>query len=382
MPTIEPATRRRAARRVPPAPPAPSPRGGLPRTPWIVAWALLLAGAALASTQADPPTPTPTPTPAPPAAATATPAAAQDGGTAPAEQGVAADREPWVKRLRRWTHRTVVGSAAWFDGLFGDERIDDDVYVSRAWLTGFASWDEEDGVSPGLRLRARFVFPQMERKLGLLIGRGDADDRLSETDPGSSGLDRLPGSESDTVAGLEYVPLQGTGSRLSFSAGARIADPLDPYVRGRFRHLMPIGDDALVRFRQTVFWRDSIGFGTTSAVDVERRRARGFLVRWTNALTVSEASAEVEYDVGLTVYHALGERSALAWHSWVTGDSGFEVPTREYGIDLAFRRRLNWWWLIGEVRAGRAWRRELLADDRHGVWLAGVGVEMQLGPTP
>ena len=353
---------------------ASHPWGSRPAALLLAGMLWLALGVARASAQAtDAPSPTPTPTPSP-ADATA-PGTPEAGATEP-------PKVPWIKRLRGWAHRTVVGSAAWFDGLFGDERADDDVYVSRAWLTGFASWDEEDGVSPGLRLRARFVFPQMERKLGLLIGRGDADDRLSETDPGSSGLDRLPGSESDTVAGLEYVPLQGTGSRLSFSAGARIADPIDPYVRGRFRHLFPIGNDALIRLRQTVFWRDSKGFGTTSAVDVERRRAGGFFVRWTAAGTVSEASHEVEYSAGVTVYHGLGSRSALAWHGWVGGETGLEVPTREYGADVAYRRRLKWSWLIGEVRVGRAWRREQVVDTRHEVLLARIGLEIQLGGPP
>ena len=335
---------------------------------WLVLAATPAAGPA-AGAQPAAPTPTPTPTP---------PAAAAQVTAVPPE----APKVPWIARLREWAHHTVAGSAAWFDGLFGDVRADDDVYISRAWLTGLLAWDEEDGVSPRLRLRARYVFPQMERRLGVLIGRGDVDDVLSPTDPGGGGLERLPETERDTVAGLEYVPLQGAGSRLAFSAGARIADPIDTYVRGRYRHLFPVGDDALLRFRQTVFWRDSKGFGTTSAVDLERRRHDGFLLRWSVAGTVSEKSDGMEFDTGITAYHSLGSSSALAWHGWVTGESAAPVPTREYGADLAYRRRLNWPWLIGEVRAGHAWRREQLAEQRHGVWLAGIGVEMQLGSTP
>ena len=339
----------------------------------VLAAALWLALAAVpaAGQTADPRPPEPTPTATPPAATAQT-------DEAPAEP----PKVPWVARLREWAHHTVAGSAAWFDGLFGDVRADDDVYVSRAWLTGFVTWDEEDGVSPRLRLRARYVFPQMERKLGLLVGRGDVDDILSPADPGGGELQRLPDADRDTVAGLEYVPLQGAGSRLSFSAGARIADPIDTYVRGRYRHLFPVGDDALLRFRQTVFWRDSEGFGTTSGVDLERRRKDGFLFRWSVAGTVSEKSDGMEFDSGITIYHSLGTLSALAWHGWVTGESAAPVPTREYGVDLAFRRRLKWAWLIGEVRGGHAWRREQLAAERDGVWLAGIGVEMQLGSTP
>jgi hypothetical protein len=343
-----------------------------------VACLLLVLAVARAAAQADgqqPPAPTPTPSPAP-----------ETASSPAAEAPPAETEEPptvaWVGRLRAWAHRTIAGSAAWFDGLFGDLRADDDVYVSRAWLSGFLTWDEEDGVRPGARLRARYVFPQMQRKLGLLVGRGDADELLSPTDPGGGGLDRLPDSERETVAGLEYVPMQGTGSRLSFSAGARIANPIDPYVRGRFRQLFPIGNDALVRFRQTVFWRDSQGFGTTSAVDLERRRKSGFLLRWSVAGTLSEVSDGVAFDTGLTVYHALGPISALAWHGWVAGETAAPVPTREYGLDLSYRRRLKWPWLIGELRAGRAWRREERTDMRHGVWLAGIGFEMQLGSTP
>ena len=348
---------------------------------WYLAAALCVAFSAgpAAGQAADPTPPGPTPTPTP--AAVDTPAA-EEVVEAPFEGPPEPPKEPWVKRLRAWAHHTVAGSAAWFDGLFGDVRVDDDVYVSRAWLTGLVSWDEEDGVSPGVRLRARYVFPQMERKLGLLVGRGDADDLLSPADPAGGAIDRLPESERETVAGLEYVPLQGTGSRLSFSAGARIADPIDPYVRGRYRHLFPVGDDGLVRFRQTVFWRDSEGFGTTSAVDVEHRGASGFLVRWSLEGTVSEVSDGMKFDSGVTVYHSLGTRSALAWHGWLAGQSAAPVPTREFGLDLAYRRRLRWPWLIGEVSAGRAWRRERPADERHGVWLAGIAVEMQLGQTP
>lgn len=342
---------------------------------------LLAALPAAAATARTTPDQQATPTPAP------TPQPAETGDTAPTPQEPAPEaggqqpRPPWIKRLREWAHRTVAGSAAWFDGLFGDERVDDGVYVTRAWLTGYLAWDEDDGLEPKLRLRARFVFPQMERKLGLLIGRGDDDDRFSGMEAGGSAIDRLPGAENDTVAGLEYVPLEGTGSRLSFSAGARIASPIDPYVRARYRHLLPLGENALLRFRQTVFWRDTKGFGTTSAIDIERRRSKGFLLRWNVSGTVSEADDGLAYNTGVTVYRALGSESALAWHGWVAGESAAPVPTREYGVDVEFRQRLMWWWLIGGVRVGHAWRREELIDDRHGVWLAAVGLEMQLGPT-
>jgi hypothetical protein len=320
-------------------------------------------------------TSTPTPTPAP---AVAPPA--------PGAVGAATGEEPpklaWISRLRSWAHRTVAGSAAWFDGLFGDVRADDDVYVSRAWLTTYVTWDQEEGVSPSLRLRARYVFPQMERKLGILLGRGDVDDLVSTTGPAGGGLDYVPESERDTVAGLEYVPIQGSGSRLSFSAGARIADPIDPYVRARFRQLVPIGDDALFRFRQTMFWRETQGFGTTTAIDLERRRKRGFLLRLSLSGTFSEVTDGVKVGTQLTAYRWLDERAAIACHAWTEGETEAPVPTREYGLDLAYRRRLRWAWLIGEISAGHAWRREQLADPRHGVWLAGVGVEMQLGSTP
>jgi hypothetical protein len=322
--------------------------------------------------------PVPDPTPA----GEATPAAPPAAAPAVAGDDHPLPRAPWIARLRSWAHRTVAGSAAWFDGLFGDVRADDDVYVSRAWLTTYVTWDQEEGVAPALRLRARYVLPQMERRLGILIGRGDIDEMVSTTGPAGGGLDYLPESERDTVAGLEYVPIEGRGGRLSFSAGARIADPIDPYVRARFRQLVPMGDDALFRFRQTVFWRETQGFGTTTAFDLERRRKRGFLVRLSLSGTVSEVTDGVDVGTELTTYRWLDERSAVACHVWTDGETGAPVPTREYGVDLAYRRRLRWPWLIGEISAGHAWRREELADPRHGVWLAGVGVEMQLGSTP
>ncbi|MEW6338075.1 MAG: hypothetical protein AB1625_11835 [Acidobacteriota bacterium] len=333
-----------------------------------------------AGTQADgQATPASTPTPTPAGAPETAPAAAEGECAAAGEE---ARRLAWISRLRSWAHRTVAGSAAWFDGLFGDVRADDDVYVSRARLTTYVTWDQEDGVSPAQRLRARYVFPQMERKLGILLGRGDVDDLVSATDPAGGGLDHLAESENETVAGLEYAPTQGKGSRLSFSAGARIADPIDPYARVRFRRLVPIGDDALFRFRQTVFWRETQGFGTTTSFDIERRREGGFLLRLSLSGTISEVTDGVDVGSELTAYRWLDERSAIACHAWAAGETQAPVPTSEYGVDLAYRRRLRWPWLIGELSAGHAWRREVVADPRHGVWLAGVGVEMQLGSTP
>jgi len=86
-----------------------------------------------------------------------------------------AQYESWLDRSQIGLYKTVCGTAAWFDGFFGDSRYDEktgDTY-GRLSLGGF--YDRRDSFDERIRFRGKFAFPAMRARGSVFIVQGDED---------------------------------------------------------------------------------------------------------------------------------------------------------------------------------------------------------------
>jgi hypothetical protein len=351
------------------------------RTPGGAACALALAallGLAAAPSRADEPPPEQA---GPPAPRPHEESAPEDPCKEPGSDGTAI-----VDRMQRGVYYSVCGTAKWFDRLFGTRRADSDSdeTFGRVGLTG--RWNDRDGFDEKLRMRVRFALPAMEDRLKLFFGRADEREAIENQQASIAG-GQVPTSfqrveDESWLLGLGYSKNSRLENGFDFGAGIRIRTPVDPFAKGTYRHNWVFADDVAVRARQTVFWRDSRGWGETTEVAVDRLMTPRVLVRWDNSATLAEDVERIEWASSLTTFQSLGNRRGLAYTAFVGGVVNTDVPIRNYGAELRYRRQLLRKWLFLEARTSLSWPRETLAEDRKINPGVALGFEMYFGPVP
>lgn len=295
----------------------------------------------------------------------------------------AVEQERWLDWIHTKVHRTVCGSALWFDSFFGDARVDDERDATFIRVGAGASWDDREGWDGDYRFRAKVSFPNLENRANVVLGRGSLEEVLSgeaeSFDDPAPVLDEADPEETAWLLGLGFVPLRGEKSRIGLDAGIRLRWPPDPYVRANYRYNLRLSSGALVRFRQTAFWESVEGIGTTSRLDVDRALGPRFLVRLRGTGTVSERAEGLRWQTGLQLYQYLGSAGALRWEGILLGETAREVPFRDAKLRLSYRRNVARDWFFVEVRAGVHWPRDELDEERRATPEAGLGFEIASG---
>ncbi len=303
----------------------------------------------------------------------------------PSEQpGLCGDKPggpAWLDRMQARLYRTSCLSAAWFDGFFGNARFDDEYQATYGSLSVGTLWDQRDQWDPSLRFRLRLRLPQLNDRFNAFIGRSDFEEEATGSRDEFDSLPRQFGRQSDdaVLLGLGYSQPGRGGGYFDGGIGAKLAFPLDPYVRGRYRLALPFFERNVLRLSETLFWQDSEGFGATTRWDLERLLSETFLVRWTSSGTLSQKSDGIRWFSTTTLYHNLGGGRAMAYQVGISGESRRDVPINDYGLRLIYRQSIFKDWLFLELRSSITWPRETLLERRERNLGVGVGLEMQFG---
>ncbi len=164
--------------------------------------------------------------------------------------------------------------------------------------------------------------------------------------------------------GLGYNNRGGTRKGWDYSIGLRLRTPVRVYVKARYRTEVQLGANALLRYRQTLFWRDGTGFGTTSHIDTRRNLSTDNLLRWELIGTVSESTQGPQWFTGNTWYHRLSDQTGISLLTFAKGETDHEVPLHEYGFELTWRRKLAREWLYINVGPSLTWPKLYASQQR------------------
>jgi len=288
-----------------------------------------------------------------------------------------------IEGSRRRLAETFCGATLWFDGLFGGTP---DVESARAVsgrieLSGLHT--DFEGNQGRARLRLNYELPNLERRVRLFLGREDRD-FTADRGEGFAVRSAVFGlqEQDDWLAGLGYSPPGRYFQRVDFGVGMRVKSASEVFVQTRYRRNIFAGDRDVWRFRETVFWENRDGFGTTTRLDWDRVLSPNRLLRWGNIGTVSQESEGLEWRSAIIVYHNLRHLRAWAGELFLRGATAAEVPLREFGGRLIYRQPLRGRYLFGDVIAGYTWPQRYDDDKRTGSAMIGLGVEMLFGHQP
>lgn len=283
----------------------------------------------------------------------------------------------WQEDTREFMRDVTCHSFRWFDGRFGD-----DVDYPEEEVNGLAllraEWNEYEGFDGRVRFRVRAPLPNLDNRWNLIIGRGDEDAFIQDTDVQdatfyNAGI--INRNEDDSLLlGLGGRP-RGGRQGWDWSAGMRLRSRPIPYVRLRWYYYKTFGPETDFRFRQTFFWRSDDGFGATARGDFSHALRPQDVLRWEAVATYSEVSLGTEWYVGQTWYHLLENRRAFSLLAFGTGETaGIEV--RDTGLIFTWRQPFTRDWIWLSYGPTMTWPR-FFPDDRRELSL-GVTVQLEM----
>jgi hypothetical protein len=288
-----------------------------------------------------------------------------------------------LERVRRRLSIAACASSGWLDGLFGDQLRYEEYRETYGSVSAGTLWSDYDGFDPRLRFRIRLQLPQWDERLSAFAGRVGEDDYISDVE---DDFDALPTrqfghlEDESVLLGLGYSNPKRTGNDFDASAGVRVDTPLDPYVRTRYEIVRNFAENYVFSARETLFWQNSEGLGTTTRLILDRALSERFLLRWANLGTYTQETVGLEWYSQMTLFQSVGDRTGLAWQAQVEGATDNEVPLTRTAVRLIMRRQFKHpEWLFLELRGGVAWPREKREEDREATPELGIAIEMQFG---
>jgi len=292
-----------------------------------------------------------------------------------------ADLRAWIDKLHSSLYRFSCSSVSWFDGLFGSRQFEDEYRATHGTITVGGLWSQHSGFDKTLRFRGRFYFPQITQNFNAFIGRADRNDFVDES---RSELFDLPnqfntGLDDSVFVGLGFNEKMKKRGSFDLDAGVRLSDPIDPYVKGSYRYSRPMGEKDLIRLRETIFWQQREGFGTSLLLEWNHVFNRDNLLRWTNSGLFSENSIGMRWYSDLNLYHLVNTERAIAFQVFASGNTLYEVPLANYGTAVIFRQLVWRKWLYLELRTGVDWPRDFLGEERKLNPNVALSFEMRFG---
>jgi hypothetical protein len=289
-------------------------------------------------------------------------------------------KDPFIDRAHNGVFNAVWRSAMRMDQWFGSKESEAAYLQTSGSIAPALLYDQFDGFQPRFRFQVDVPLPQLNERFHAFVGRVNREEYVTERAPASGAFARQygPTEEDETLFGIQYRDPRD-GGHFDADAGLRITSPLDPFVKGSYRFMKGSSQDTLFSFRETVFWQNTEKLGVTSRIDIERILQDVWLLRGTLSGTFSQRSEGVKGYTSLIVMRGFPNRRAIAAELFTTGELDADVPLRNYGVKLAYRRSIMRDWLVLESRVSLTYPREELTQTREASWGVGIGLEMFFG---
>ena len=290
-----------------------------------------------------------------------------------------------VERGQRLLLETLCEATLWADGLFGgDPDVANARNVSgRLEISGTTSqyWGDEYD----LRLRLNYDLPTLERRLKLFLGRDHRDDFVADRRDGIVVRSSVFAAADDNrwLAGLGWSPPGRFREKVDFRVGGDLSESPEVFVQGRYRQNVFVGENAVWRLRETVFYENDDGFGSTTGIDFDRVLTPDMMLRMSANGTWTERTTEgLDWRSSAVLYRNLLRNRAAAAELFVNGETDALVPLREYGARVVYRHPIRRQSLFAELIGGYSWPKEVPGMPRDGSAMVGIGLELLFGRDP
>jgi hypothetical protein len=295
------------------------------------------------------------------------------------------DNEALIDRAQRGVNNVILATVQKTDNLFGTTGLEEEASVNRGRISVGGEWDQRDAFKARVRLKARVQLPALKRRASLVFGRGDADEFVDGT--GDEDVDTLPNrfndfEDDDWLLGVGFSRDAAMRRGWSFGAGVKLTTPVEPYVRATYRWHRTIADSLLWRVEPRFFVQSQRGAGLSLQNTLDYAANENWLLRWWTVAVADDPIEGVAWTTKLAAYRNLTHKSAISYAAYYSGETAYEVPVRDYGVELRFRRQISRDWLFIELLGRVSWPREFIEERRKSNLGVGIEFEMQFGQWP
>ncbi len=285
---------------------------------------------------------------------------------------------------RERVEELVCRAALWMDGIGGDSGDVLAARRSRGRLETSYYWSQFAGAEFRVRAKVRVELPLLKRRLSAFIGLDNEDDFVQSRSEGFALRSEFPSldDDDDWLAGLGYrFPGSGRVFQSDFRIGAKRLTDTKVFVQQRMRLLAYSDDNDIWTLRETLFWTNKDGFGSTTGSDWMHVISDELLARWDNVATVTQETEGLDWRSAAILYRGLQpEGSGLALELFSRGETRHPVPVREYGARVLYRYPLFEQRLFVEFINGYSWPKIDPEIEREGSYGVGIGLQMPFGP--
>lgn len=272
-----------------------------------------------------------------------------------------APSEELVDRIRARTHSNMCKTAAWLDGLFGDDHKFDDSKFTGKISIGFRE-DETEGFDPRVRVRIRTKLPNASSRFNAFFGRVEEDSYISDTEVNDDrintvGLRSTNDDDDEWLFGLGYARPNSKRNGFDYSVGAKLSGGFNPYAKIRHRHLFEPRGKNYWRTTQTAFWRRDEKLGFSSQLDYTRIMGDYDILEWDTSAKYTEEAEQWEWLSSTSWHHSFSRTRGISSRIYVRGEEKNEVDIPEYGVSFTYIREFLRPWLFIETGVDFRWEK-------------------------
>jgi hypothetical protein len=265
--------------------------------------------------------------------------------------------------------------ASGVDSWFGNKPFSEGGAVSDGQISFNLYHRQDQGMSGSVRFNARFKLPNVEEQTYFFTGRDNTVGVITDKPSAFSTKQKLLVSDSadDKIffAGFGRWISESTDARIGFQGGLKL------FAQGRYRSLwVPNADDEF-EFSQTVFATAADRLGSSTVFSYQHGHGSGWVGRWLNSITVTQADTNAEFNSSLGAYRSMGEQRLLSLELLASSKQNTGLALTDYGVQVRWEQPVFHDRLIGEFIFGHFWPQSLEPTARTTAWAVGTGVKMR-----
>ena len=271
-----------------------------------------------------------------------------------------ADHFEYVDAPRDYLSGKITSFASYIDRFFGGDRHfqESNQSVLRLNLTRVSGYGGDGNYKLAARLNLK--LPVTEGRLRLLVEtdpENNVADEPTKSSPVTDSKVSVPGNLALAVRFEKKEEVRwyfNTDTGIKFQG---ISAAPNPFVRARGSYSVPKGKWQL-KASESVYWFNTLGWGETTLLDLDRILSTQLLFRATSNATWLNDTQNFNLRQDLTISHTLDDRTALRYQASVIGVSEPQLQVTDNVVQLFYRYRLNREWLFFELNPQLHFPRE------------------------
>lgn len=234
-----------------------------------------------------------------------------------------------------------------FDSLFGDLEFEDTKGSTVTVEQYFTSIEDQSMINE-TRVRARWVFPNMKRKLKLVIRQTPRVNEGNQQDQEAELLTRADRNRENFAAGLNYDVADESAVKFSLESGILVRNPIDPYIRTRFRLKKYYGWTNLFLTQKVFLYRND-GFGSSLKVDMRSKINDFKTYTYGNYFFWFDETDRLDYITGPSYVHKLSMRRTISYNWKMLFTNKPTEMLSSHQLFINYRQLIHKKWLYVEL---------------------------------